>query len=195
MINKKLEDILSSIKKKKEPIAEKVNNTGEEKTSNMNKLQRVEDVRGVITLNEEENKSLGLVNKLKANSLRSKKQLEAQEVVFNTQIEKLKHQAEATERQSKAYWDAKSVDFTEGLKTYAQQNMQLLENSRLENKSKAIQDAYLIAHEKMNEIIEGILPDSMKEELVMKIIEARDKTVVRIEEDTIAKQYELGPKE
>jgi hypothetical protein len=193
MSNDKLEEMLDSIKRKSEPSGGLNENNDKEEAPRRGELQKVEDVRSTIALNNDESKQLGLVNKMKANHLKSKKQLEAQEVIFDTQISRLKHQAEATERQSKAYWDAKSVDFAEGLKTYAQQNMQLLENARQENKSTAIIDAYMTADVKMKEIMEKSIPDSVKMELVSKIKDVRDATVERLENDTLANKYDLGP--
>ena len=197
--NDKLEGILAGIKKKNEPTAGLNEDKSKEESPKRSELQKVEDVRGAITLSDEDSKELGFIGTLtqKTNEaysfIKNKKQLEAQQVVFDTQIERLKHQAEATERQSKAYWSAKSVDFSEGLKTYAQQNMQLLENARLENKSEAIVNSYNVALKRINDIIEGELPVSMKEELITKIVETRDETVFRIEEDILANKYDLGP--
>jgi len=193
MNNDKLEEMLNKVKAKRDPSVDLNENSDREDTSHRGELQKVENLRSGIALSKEESKQLGLVDKMKANHLKGKKQLEAQEVIFNTQIEGLKHQAEAAERQSKAYWDAKSVDFAEGLKTYAQQNMYLLENARQENKSTAIIDAIKIADSKMKEIMEMSIPESVKIELLSKIEDVRDTTVARLENDTLANKYDLGP--
>lgn len=195
MSNDKLEEMLNKVKAKRDPSVDLIENYDGENSSHGGELQKVENLRSGISLSNEDSKELGLVDKMRANHLKSKKQLEAQEVIFNTQIEGLKRQAEAAERQSKAYWDAKSVDFAEGLKTYAQQNMQLLENARLENKATAIIDAILTADQKMNEIMEMSIPESVKIKLLSKIEDVRDATVARLENDTLANKYDLGPEE
>lgn len=186
-LNDKLEEMLSSING-----GSKASDEFKRDASQKSELREVENIKSTIVL-EEEAKQLGFFNKMKANSLKSKKELEAQEVIFNTQIKRLQHEAEATERQSKAFWDAKSVDFSEGLKTYAQQSMQLLENARLENKTNAITEAYEIADRKMKEILAKSIPDSVKFELISKINDARDNAVKRLEQDMLANKYSLGP--
>ena len=189
MSNNKLEDMLNTIKKGKTPSK----GDTKEETPRINDLKKIDDIKGTIVLKDEDKKDLGFMDRIQSNRLKSKKKLEAQEVIFDTQIEKLKHQAEATKRQSKAYWDAKSVDFSEGLKTYAQQSMQLLETSRQDNKSNSIIAVYEQAHGQMEKILEKNLPDLVKEELIGKIVDVRDSAVKRIEEDTLANKYDLGP--
>lgn len=199
MSNDKLEKMLESVKKNavephRSPINTlKKNTSNDEENPNKKEFQEVGDLKSTITLSEEEGKRLGLINKLKANHLKNEKQLQAQEVIFDTQITRLEHQADAIERQSKAYWDARSVDFAEGLKTYAQQNLLLLENARLDNKSKSIVEAFKTAQRRMDEILGMETPDAIKEEILARIISARDATVERIEQDALASKYDLGP--
>ncbi len=187
-----LEKMLYAIQKKDEPI-DIIDEDIESSKESKYRVQKAKNISGTIVIKEEEHKQLGLLEKMKVNRLKSKKQLEAQELIFDTQIKTLKHEAEATERQSKAYWDTKSVDYAEGLKTYSQQNMQLLEKARQENKSNAIIEAYTNAHTKMQEILQMALPESIKQELITKIIDVRNNTVERIEYDVLSSKYELGP--
>jgi hypothetical protein len=189
MSEDRLEEILSSIKNGKSSSR---GNTDEE-APRVNELQKVDDIQGAIVLKSEDEKGLGFMDRLESNRLKSKKKLAAQSVIFDAQIEKLKHQADATKRQSKAYWDAKSVDFSEGLKTYAQQSMQLLEVARQENKSNSIVAVYEKAHQQMESILKKELPNSVKKDLIEKIVDVRDATVKRIEQDVLANKYDLGP--
>jgi len=201
MSNEKLELMLQKVKENREkkhvpPMQTLAKNTaGTEETSEKKEFEEVGDLKSTIAINEDDGKKLSVVNKLKANRLKNEAQLKVQGVIFDSQITKLKHQAEAVERQSKAYWDAKSVDFSEGLKTYAQQNMLLLENARLDNKSKAVLDAYLIAQHKMDEVLSSNLPDSVQIQVLDEIEEVRDQTLERIKNDLLANKYDLGPNE
>lgn len=193
--NDALDQLLRSIKNKKQSYNGLNKDDSNEESSRRMELQKVQEIEGGVALRKNESENLGFFNKMKSNKLKSEKQIEAQEVIFNNQIARLRHQAEATERQSKAYWDAKSVDFSEGLKTYAQQSMQLLENARRANKSKAVMDAYEDSHRKIKEVMERNMPDVMKHELIEKIRSITEDAVLRIEKDVIANRYNLGPEE
>lgn len=188
--NEKLDEILKSFKKKESP-SEIVNDMPISANSKEMGLQPVNDVRETICANDQYQENLGFIDKMKFNSLEREKKLEAQRIIFDTKIERLKHQVIATERQSKAYWNTKSVDFAEGLKTYAQASLHILENARQENKSSAIINACKIAHDKMIEVINSNLTDDMKEELIKKISITRDNSIERIDNNTLAKKYDL----
>ena len=109
------------------------------------------------------------------------------------QIECLKHQATAIERQSSAYWDTRSVDFAEGLKTYAQKNMAMLEQARRSNKSETVEAVYLDANAQFKELEQRNIPQSLKLEIAQRIVEIRDQAIDRIMDDTLANKYDLGP--
>lgn len=158
-----------------------------------NPLPVLDYSRTTIRISREDRQNLGVLNTIRANRIQSKRQIEAQEVIFGSQISCLQHEAAAKERQVKAYCDTRSVDVAEGLRTYAQANMQLLEQARQNNKSQAVEAVYIDANTKIEAIIDKDIPDSLKQEMATRIIEIRDQTIDRIMGDTLAKAYDLGP--
>ncbi|HRW65320.1 MAG TPA: hypothetical protein P5032_06160 [Candidatus Competibacter sp.] len=137
-------------------------------------------------------KNAGILTRMKANALKNKKELEAAEVIFDTQLEKLKHQATAAKRESQAFWDAKSVEVSESIKTYVQSTLSSLENQRLTTKNEAIEQAYKETSRKITEIYaDEQLPPMLRDRLIQELMENMKNTVDRLKNDAIAQRYDL----
>ncbi len=94
-------------------------------------------------------------------------------------------------RESKAFWDAKSVEVAEKIKTYVQSNIRELEIERLTSRNDAIEEAYNRANDKMQEVIKKDLPDNLKVKLIAQLVDNLEDTVERIRNDVIAEKYNL----
>lgn len=148
-----------------------------------------------IDLNGLQDDSSGVLNRLKANILIGKKEREEQAIILDIRIEQLKIQGEAIKKQSIAYWNSISSNFTEQLRSVAQDNLYQIENQRILRKMNTISNIYENVFCKMVEVANGNMPDSMKKELIGKIVSARDKSIERVENDILAKLYSLIDKE
>lgn len=133
----------------------------------------------------------GLLSKLRHGHLRTRKELEAVEIVLDAQLAKLRHQGEAVERESKAYWDAKSVEVASSIKTYVQARLRAMENERMESRMSSLQEAYEMYAAKSEEVLQGSLPESMKESLLQRLGQTLETSLKRIETDAIAGQHDL----
>lgn len=162
-------------------------------TSKKEGLQKVQTIENDISKTKVKKSNLDFIMNMKVNSLQRDKELEAQRIILDTEIEKLNHQADATKRQSKAYWDARSVDFAEGIKTYAQNSMDNLENKRNNNKIDALKKLYENTIEKVTEVNDGNLPEILKEKLITEMWQQLSSTEERIKSNTMANKYDLGP--
>ena len=133
----------------------------------------------------------GVLTKLRQGHLRTRKELEATEIVLDAQLAKLRHQGEAVERESKAYWDAKSVEVASSIKTYIQARLRSMENERMANRMDALQEAYEVYAQKSQEVLEGALPEEMKQSLLQRLGKTLEESLQRIETDAIAGRHDL----
>ncbi len=131
------------------------------------------------------------LNSFRMTHMRGRKEFEATKLYLDTELEKLTHQAEASKRESKAYWDAKSVEVAETIKTYVQSTIRSLENDRLTNRNDAIEQAYVMTTEKLHKVAESDMPDFLKSKLIKQITDNLAETVERIQNDTITRKYDL----
>ncbi|WP_027184887.1 hypothetical protein [Desulfovibrio inopinatus] len=131
------------------------------------------------------------LNSFRMTHMRGRKEFEATKLYLDTQLEKLTHQAEASKRESKAYWDAKSVEVAETIKTYVQSTIRSLENARLTNRNDAIEQAYVMTTEKLHKVAESDMPDFLKSKLIKQITDNLAETVERLQNDTITRKYDL----
>src|SRR5262249_32653100 len=83
----------------------------------------------------------GFIARLRHRGLRAENEIKAIRIVYQTEIEKLRHQAAAAVRESKAFWDAKSVEISETIKTYVQATLRALEVERSDTQGKTIFEA------------------------------------------------------
>ncbi len=146
-----------------------------------------------VNINKKNTENLSIFNKFKANQLKNKTELEAARIMFNTRLEQLKHRADASERESKAFWDAKSVEISESIKTYVQKSLRNLEIERLDNSNEAIKKATEMANQKLLEVIENEdLVDALRDKLIRQIMENLDNAMKNIQENSIASKYDLN---
>lgn len=133
----------------------------------------------------------GTLGKLLHGHLRTRKELEATAIVLDAQLAKLRHQGEAVARESKAYWDAKSVEVASTIKTYVQARLRNLENERMAHRMDALQEAYEVYAQKTEEVLEGPLPEEMKQSLLQRLGRTLEESLQRIEADAIADRHDL----
>jgi len=133
----------------------------------------------------------GLRERWAQGRLQRDKELEAIRIIFDTQLTKLTHQAEAATRESKAFWDAKSVEIAETIKTYVQSAIRSLENDRLVSRNEAITEAYTRTDEQIRTVFDGILSDQLKSQLIHNMMLNLKGTVDRLMSDAIAEKYGL----
>lgn len=135
--------------------------------------------------------NVGVIMRLRQRRLRNGKELEAARIVFEAHIEKLKYQASAAQRESKAYWDARSVEVAETIKTYVQQTLRALEVERFDTQSEATIEASKRATAKMEQIANSTMPESVKKNLICQITQNLEATVERILTNAIAAKFDL----
>ncbi len=133
----------------------------------------------------------GVLTKLRQSHLRTRKELEATAIVLDAQLAKLRHQGEAVERESKAYWDAKSVEVASSIKTYIQARLRGMENERMASRMDALQEAYEVYAQKTEEVLGGSLPEEMQQSLLQRLGKTLESALQRIETDAIASRHDL----
>ena len=84
----------------------------------------------------------GLIDQYRQGREKAKHDLAQAKTVYATQLSLLKHQADAAERESRAFWDARSVEVSETIKTYVQSTIRALELERMDSRNSALQEAY-----------------------------------------------------
>jgi len=146
------------------------------------------DVRPQVNYNE-----LGMIDTWKLNQLKRVADREAMKIAFNTGLTKLKYQAEAHERESKAFWDAKSVEIAESIKTYLHKSIGELEVERLKNKSDSVMKATEVANTSILKIMSNsALIDTLRDISINKILDLLDSTIDDIEKNSIATKQGLN---
>ncbi len=134
----------------------------------------------------------GLIARYRLAFLRSKKELETADLLLSTQIALLEHEAEARKRESKTYWDARSVEIASTIKTYVQARLRTIEIERFKDRADALEKAYVAWSEKVLQIeSNATLPDAAKRQLIDSITASFRVTLSRIEDDPVAKKYDL----
>jgi hypothetical protein len=192
--NKNLEFMLNQIKRKNKPIVEQddVQIIENETAHSSDNSQKLDVMEGKLQIEPGGKIEGGFFENRKKKALKLDKDIKAQEIIYENQLERLKHQAEAIERQSKAYHAAKSVTFKKGVEAFAQAEFQELENVRLENKLKALRKAQETAANSMRDASNSNLPDPMKLSLLEIMNESLENTMERIKDDTTAVKNDLA---
>ena len=134
---------------------------------------------------------MGLISRLKLRNAESAHELQKARTTYETEIELIRHKADAAIRESKAFWDAKSVEVAESIKTYVQATVRALEIDRLDSRNADLQRAYESAAEALEKAKGSALPEVMKDRLIQDILSNFEKTLQRIQEDTIVAKYDL----
>ena len=134
---------------------------------------------------------MGMISRLKRRNAESAHELQKARVTYETEIRLIQHKAEAAIRESKAFWDAKSVEVAESIKTYVQSTIRALEIDRLDSRNADLQRAYESAAMALDKAKSSSLPEIMKDRLIQDILSNFEKTLSRIQEDTIVSKYDL----
>ncbi|MEQ9406266.1 MAG: hypothetical protein RIK87_01015 [Fuerstiella sp.] len=134
---------------------------------------------------------MGLVSRLRLRNAESAHELQKARTTYETEIELIRHKAEAAIRESKAFWDAKSVEVAESIKTYVQSTIRALEIDRLDSRNADLQRAYESAATALDKAKSSSLPEVMKDRLIQDLLNNFEKTLERIQEDAIVSRYDL----
>lgn len=134
---------------------------------------------------------MGVIRRLQARNAASAHELQKARTTYETEIELIRHKADAAIRESKAFWDAKSVEVAESIKTYVQATVRALEIDRLDSRNADLQRAYESAADALEKAKSSGMPEVMKDRLIQDILNNFEKTLARIQEDTIVSKYDL----
>ena len=138
-----------------------------------------------------EHEKMGIISRFRARNAESEHELQKARLTYETEIGLLKHKADAALRESRVFWDAKSVEVTETIKTYVQSTIRALEIDRLGSRNDDLQRAYESAAEALKKANTSRLPEVMKDRLIQDILTNFENTVDRIQKDTIVARYDL----
>lgn len=134
---------------------------------------------------------MGVISRLKLRNAESAHELQKAKTTYETEIELIRHKADAAIRESKAFWDAKSVEVAESIKTYVQSTVRALEINRLDSRNDDLQRAYESAAVALDKAKTSSIPEVMKDRLIQDILSNFERTLERIKEDTIVSKYDL----
>lgn len=140
---------------------------------------------------EVEEDQLGMINRLRLRHAESAHQLEKARLAYRTEMQLLQHQADAATRESRAFWDAKSVEVAETIKTYVQSTIRALEIDRLDSRNADVQRTYEATTAALEKARASSLPEVMKDRLIQNILDNFENTLQRIQSDTIVARYDL----
>jgi hypothetical protein len=134
---------------------------------------------------------MGVISRLKARNAESAHELQKARLTYETEIGLLRHKADAALRESRAFWDAKSVEVAETIKTYVQSTVRALEIGRLDSRNDDLQRAYESVSVALQKAKSSSLPEVMKDRLIQDILTNFERTVDRIQNDTVVAKYDL----
>lgn len=140
---------------------------------------------------EVERDQMGMINRLRLRNAESAHQLEKARLAYKTEMQLITHQSDAAIRESRAFWDAKSVEVAETIKTYVQATVRALEIDRLDSRNSDMQRAYEVAAVALEKARSSKLPEVLKDRLIRDILDNFDRTLARIQNDTIVSKYDL----
>ena len=138
-----------------------------------------------------ERDQMGMINRLRLRNAESAHQLERARLAYRTDMQMITHQSDAAIRESRAFWDAKSVEVAETIKTYVQATVRALEIDRLDSRNADIQRAYEVASSALEKARGSRLPEVLKDRLMKDILDNFERTLSRIQNDTIVSRYDL----
>ena len=134
---------------------------------------------------------MGMINRLRLRNAESAHQLERARLAYRTEMQLITHQSDAAIRESRAFWDAKSVEVAETIKTYVQATVRALEIDRLDSRNADIQRAYEVAASALEKARSAKLPEVLKDRLMQDVLDNFERTLSRIQNDTIVSKYDL----
>ena len=135
--------------------------------------------------------NLGIIGSWKLNSEKANSELKKAKRIYDTELKLLVHQAEAAERESKAFWSSKSAELAEIMKTYVRNALSALEVERGNSRSAAFMKAVMTINEKMETVMSSNLPESRKSSLMQLLQTELDTTLDRLKNEYLAEQYGL----
>ncbi|MCA9061711.1 MAG: hypothetical protein KDA96_01550 [Planctomycetaceae bacterium] len=135
---------------------------------------------------------MGMISRLRLKNAESAHELEKARTTYMTEMQLLRHRADAAIRESRAFWDAKSVEVAESIKTYVQSTIRALEIDRLDSRNADLQRAYESASSALEKAQASSLPEVMKDRLIQDILRNFETTLERIQNDTIVTRYDLN---
>lgn len=138
-----------------------------------------------------ERDQMGMINRLRLRNAESAHQLERARLAYRTEMQLITHQSDAAIRESRAFWDAKSVEVAETIKTYVQATVRALEIDRLDSRNADIQRAYEVAATALENARTAKLPEVLKDRLIQDVLDNFERTLSRIQNDTIVSRYDL----
>ena len=138
-----------------------------------------------------EKDQMGMVNRLRLRHAESSHQLERARLAYRTEMQMITHQSDAAIRESRAFWDAKSVEVAETIKTYVQATVRALEIDRLDSRNADLTRAYEAAASALEKAKSTRLPEVLKDRLIRDILDNFERTLTRIQNDTIVSKYDL----
>ena len=138
-----------------------------------------------------ERDQMGMINRLRLRNAESAHQLERARLAYRTEMQLITHQSDAAIRESRAFWDAKSVEVAETIKTYVQATVRALEIDRLDSRNTDIQRAYEVAASALEKARSAKLPEVLKDRLMQDVLDNFERTLSRIQNDTIVSKYDL----
>lgn len=138
-----------------------------------------------------ERDQMGMINRLRLRNAESAHQLERARLAYRTEMQLITHQSDAAIRESRAFWDAKSVEVAETIKTYVQATVRALEIDRLDSRNADIQRAYEVAASALEKARSAKLPEVLKDRLMQDVLDNFERTLSRIQNDTIVSKYDL----
>lgn len=185
-LNSRLQREFQRRDRKNEPLPIKV------RTELISDTESTTSASGSSSANPQvEEEQLGMINRLKLRHAESAHQLEKARLAYRTEMQLIQHQAEAAIRESRVFWDAKSVEVAESIKTYVQSTIRALEIDRLDSRNTDLQRAYEVAAAAIEKARGSRLPEVMKDRLIQSILDNFEATLERIQKDTIVAKYDL----
>lgn len=188
-LNSRLMKEFSRRDKKAEPVT--VKPSSELITSEPKEATTSKSAGGSQPPSEIERDQMGMINRLRLRNAESAHQLERARLAYRTDMQLITHQSDAAIRESRAFWDAKSVEVAETIKTYVQATVRALEIDRLDSRNADMQRAYEVAAASLEKAKNARLPEVMKDRLIKDILDNFERTLGRIQNDTIVSKYDL----
>lgn len=188
-LNNRLMKEFSRRDKKAEPVSVRPNS--ELITSSSSDNLSPKQSGGTPSAADVERDQMGMINRLRLRNAESAHQLERARLAYRTDMQLITHQSDAAIRESRAFWDAKSVEVAETIKTYVQATVRALEIDRLDSRNSDIQRAYEVASSALEKARSARLPEVMKDRLIKDILDNFERTLGRIQNDTIVSKYDL----
>lgn len=187
-LNNRLMKEFSRREKKAEPV--NVRPTTELITSSPNEATAPKQSAAPSAADVERDQ-MGMINRLRLRNAESAHQLERARLAYRTEMQLFTHQSDAAIRESRAFWDAKSVEVAETIKTYVQATVRALEIDRLDSRNSDMQRAYEVASSALEKARTSRLPEVMKDRLIKDILDNFERTLSRLQNDTIVSKYDL----